>query len=137
MVAAAFFAYFVVVEENQCYAKLNEAWAVEYEDTSDVTKQFYLLANCGLVLLLVSVLMYYLQGKDDMFELMRPYVIITNLLTLAWFISIQYYRFKDTGRACSGDFLVEKPTNFSDVYLEGQGKFFAYYIATHYVVYIF
>ena len=102
----------MVVEENQCYAKLNEAWAVEYEDTSDVTKQFYLLANCGLVLLLVSVLMYYLQGKDDMFELMRPYVIITNLLTLAWFISIQYYRFKDTGRACSGDFLVEKPTNF-------------------------
>ena len=137
LIAAAFFAYFIVVENNQCYAKNNEAWAVEYENTVDVTKEFYLMANCGLILLLVSVLMYYLQGKEDMFELMRPYVIITNLLTLAWFITLQYYRLKDTGRACSGDFLdVVKPTNFSDVYLGGEGKFFVWYIAAHYGVYI-
>ena len=88
------------------------------------------------MLLLVSVLMYYLQGKEDMFELMRPYVIITNLMTLTWFIAMQYYRFKDTGRACSGDLLIEKPETFGDIYLADEGKFFAYYIISHYAVYI-
>ena len=67
---------------------------------------------------------------------MRPYVIITNLMTLAWFIAIQYYRFKDTGKACSGDLLIEKPENFSEIYLADEGKFFAYYIFSHYAVYI-
>ena len=38
LIAAAFFAYFIVVEENQCYAKQQEAWAVEYENTDDITK---------------------------------------------------------------------------------------------------
>ena len=136
LISAAFFAYFIVVEENQCYAKNQEAWAVEYDDTVDVTKQFYLLANCGLILLLVSVLMYYLQGKEDMFELMRPYVIITNLVTLAWFVALQYYRFKDTGKACSGDLLIEKPENFADVYLSDEGTFMQYYIFAHYGVYV-
>ena len=40
-----------------------------------------------------------------MFDMMRPYVIIINLITLAWFIAIQYFRFKQTGRACSGDYV--------------------------------
>ena len=70
-----------------------------------MTKQFYLLSNGGLVVLLISVLLYYMQGKPDMFDMLRPYVIIINLLTLGWFITLQYYRFKETGRACSGDFV--------------------------------
>ena len=76
----------------------------------------------GLGLLLLSSLMYYMQSKDDMFDMMRPYVILTNLATLTWFISLQYFRFKDTGRACSGDFLGPKlPANFNTIYLGNLG----------------
>ena len=136
MICAAFFAYFVVMEENQCYARGQDAWAVQYENTEDITKQFYLLANGGLVLLLVSVLMYYLQGKEDMFEMMRPYVIIINLLTLTWFTALQFFRFKPTGRACSGDLLSKEPKDFSTLYLSNEGTWFTYYIISHYTVYI-
>ena len=80
--------------------------------------------------------MYYLQGKEEMFELMRPYVIITNLMTLGWFMALQFYRFKDTGKACSGDLLIELPENFNDIYLADEGKFLTYYIFAHYAVYI-
>ena len=138
LVCAAFFAYFIVMNENQCFAKGKEAFGVQYEDTDDVTKQFYLINNAGLVLLLVSVLMYYLQGKEDMFDLMRPYVIITNLLTLGWFITLQFFRFKDTGRSCSGDFFPKEklPANYSTVYLGNEGAFLMYYVIGHYTVYI-
>mmetsp|Transcript_14537 Transcript_14537/g.24808 ORF Transcript_14537/g.24808 Transcript_14537/m.24808 type:complete len:153 (+) Transcript_14537:36-494(+) len=105
LLCAAVFYYFIMAAENQCFSKDKAAFGVQYEGTQDVTKQFYLLSNGGVVLMLVSVLMYYLQGKEDMFELMRPYVIITNLLTLAWFATLQYFRFKPTGRACSGDYI--------------------------------
>ena len=109
---------------------------MELEGSEDVTKQFYLLSNCGVILLLVSVLMLYLQGKEGMFEMMRPYVIISNLLTLTWFITLQYYRFKSTGRACSGDYLTDTPKNFNTIYLGQQGEFLLYYIVAHYIVYI-
>lgn len=136
LVAAAFFGYFIINESNQCFAKDHLVNAVELDGSQDVTKQFYLLSNCGLILLLVSVLMYYLQSKDGMFEMMRPYVIITNLLTLSWFIALQYYRFKPEGRACSGDFLTTVPKNFNTIYLGNQGQFILYYIIAHYFVYI-
>lgn len=137
LVFGAIFAYFVMMEENQCYAKGKEAWGVQYDGTEDITKQFYLLSNGGLVLLLVSVLMFYLQGKEDMFDLMRPYVIVTNMLTLSWFITLQYFRFKETGRSCSGDYLGTKhPDNFNTVYLGNQGTWFMYYIASHYILYV-
>ena len=74
-----------------------------------------------------------------MFELMRPYVIVSNLLCLGWFVSLQYFRFKDTGRACSGDLVVKDeklPKNFNDLYMSDQGQFFVGYIVAHYVVYI-
>lgn len=54
------FAYFIINESNQCFAKNKTVNAVELEGSEDVTKQFYLLCNCGVVLLLVSVLMLYL-----------------------------------------------------------------------------
>ena len=107
LVCAAVFTYFIMTPQNQCYSKAESAFAVNYEGTEDVTRQFYLLSSGGLVVLLVSVLMYYLQGKEDMFDLMRPYVVICNLLTLVWFFSLQYFRLKSTGRACSGDYLVD------------------------------
>jgi len=55
--------------------------------------------------------------------MMRPYVLLINLLTLVWFIALQYFRFKDTGKACSGDYLLDKtkPANFSTIYLSEQG----------------
>ncbi len=73
-----------------------------------------------------------------MFDLMRPYVIITNLMTLIWFVVLQYYRFKDTGRACAGEFLTPQklPGNYGTVYLVEQGQWLKYYVITHYVIYI-
>ena len=61
--------------------------------------------------------------------MMRPYVILTNLVTFAWFVALQYYRFKDTGRACAGDFLgTELPANFGTVYLHDIGQWHLVYI---------
>ena len=37
LIFAAVFAYFVVMEENQCYARDQSAWAVQYSNTEDVT----------------------------------------------------------------------------------------------------
>ena len=118
LVFAAIFAYFVVMEENQCFARDTTAWGVQYSNTEDVTHQFYLLSAGGMILLLLGSLMYYLQAKEDMYEMMRPYVLLVNLATLLWFIALQYFRFKDTGKACSGDFLADKkPANYSTIYL--------------------
>ena len=134
----AVFAYFVLKDDNQCYARDKNAWSIQYSNTEDVTHQWYLLESAGLVLLLISVLMYHIASSPDMFHLMRPYVICINLLTLVWFISLQYFRFKDTGRACAGDFLKgdKKPGNFTAVYLDTQGDWLRIYIISHYCVYI-
>ena len=64
--------------------------------------------------------MYYLQGKPDMFDMMRPYVIIINLITLIWFVALQYFRFKQTGRACSGDYV--HPNYITKTYNKATGK---------------
>ena len=40
-----------------------------------------------------------------MYDATRPFVLLIHLLSLIWFIAIQYYRFKQTGRACSGDYI--------------------------------
>ena len=47
------FAYFIVMEENKCYAKANKAFAVQYEDSEDITRIFYFLSNMGMVLSLI------------------------------------------------------------------------------------
>ena len=41
-----------------------------------------------------------------MFDKMRPVVIIVSLGSLVWFYYLCYFRFKDSGRACSGDYLL-------------------------------
>ena len=61
--------------------------------------------------------LYHVQKNPRMFDMMRPYIIITNLMTLIWFMCLQYYRFKDTGRACAGDLLGKTPGNYGQVYL--------------------
>ena len=60
VIYCVFFAYYILEEENQCYAREKSAWAVQYSNTEDVTHQWYLLSCTGLVLLLVSALMYHL-----------------------------------------------------------------------------
>ena len=119
IICAGGFGYFVYNEENQCYARDKNAWAVEYENTEDVTHQFDLLCNSGFTLLLVGCLLYYMQSKLEMHDIMRPYVIMLNLITFVWFMFLQYYRFKETGKACSGDYISgkEKPENFDSTYL--------------------
>lgn len=87
-----------------------------------------MLSCAGVVLLAVSALLYHIQRSSRMFDLMRPYIIITNLMSLIWFVALQYYRFKDTGRACSGDLLKKMPGNFGQVYMPEQGQWFRYYI---------
>ena len=136
LIFAAVFAYFVVMEENQCFARDQSAWGVQYSNTEDVTHQFYLLSVAGMVLLLIGALMYYLQGKEDMFDMMRPYVILTNFVTFGWFVALQYFRFKDTGRACSGDFLAKLPANYGTVYLADFGHWILIYIVSQYILYI-
>merc|ERR1712086_570866 len=106
-----------------------------------MSKQFYLLANGGLVMTLISVLMFYMQGKNGLFEMMRPYVIITNFLTLGWFIALQYFRFKQSGRTCAGDDLTfrtpsKMPKDWESLFLVKEGQFFLYYIVAHYFVYV-
>ena len=102
--SAAGFAYFLMTTQPQCYAKGKQVWASETVDVENVTYQFFLLSAAGLVLMILGALMYALQARGDLFEMMRPYVILTNLITLTWFIILQAMRFKETGRACSGDY---------------------------------
>ena len=66
-----------------------------------------------------------------MYDILRPYLIVVNLAYFAWFIILQFYRFKPTGRACSGDYLlpvnkteghidqgeIDYPENYGTVYL--------------------
>ena len=59
-----------------------------------------------MFILVLQAIIYYLQAREDQFDKLRPAVIIINLVSLVWFYFIQYYRFKDTGRACSGDFKI-------------------------------
>ena len=68
---------------------------------------------------------------------MRPYVIIVNLAAMAWFIALQVFRFRDEGRACSGDFLTLKdlPQNYDTVYLGAEGAWILYYVISHYIVF--
>ena len=61
--------------------------------------------------------------------MMRPDVLLVNLATFIWFIALQYFRLKDTGKACSGDFLGDKkPANYATIYLGEQGQFMFLFI---------
>lgn len=127
---------------------------MQYSDTEDVTIQFYWLSLAGLSLLLLQAVMYYVQSREEMFDTMRLWVILTNLSTLSWFVLIQYYRFKDSGRACSGDFVLTGSMGFANPWEEhsseqikvlknanhyllvDQGFWFMLYIVMQYVLFI-
>ena len=86
--------------------------------------------------MLISVVLYQLQRSSKLYTTLRPFVIFNNILTLIWFLALQYYRFKDTGRACAGEFLTKYPQNFGAVYLAGQGTWLKVFTISMYVVYL-
>ena len=72
---------------------------------------------------------------------MRPYVIGINLVTLVWFITLQYFRFSGPGRTCSGDYLNmaeprKLPKQWKQLYVYNEGGFLLYYIVSHYIAFI-
>ena len=105
LIFAGFFAYFLALEQPQCFSKEGQAFGVQYMDTENVSDQFYWLSLAGVFLLLLQALLYNIQTKDDMQDATRPWILLTHLMSLIWFITLQYYRFKQTGRACSGDYI--------------------------------
>ena len=86
-----------------------------------------------------------------MFDTTRPWVIFVNLISLVWFISLQYFRFKDTGRACSGDYITgtfgnpfkkqsatwpkERDIELKNLVID-QGFWFLVFVIAQYVLYI-
>ena len=63
LIFAAVFAYFIAISENQCYAKGDDAYGIQYENTEDVSNQFYLLSQLGVAVLVLSAIMYHLQSR--------------------------------------------------------------------------
>ena len=120
-VAAAFFAFIVMTKgDDKCLVK--DGKVTTEDDFSNVAKLFYLESAAGLVLALVSVLLYHMQSKSmQMYDVMRPYVIFSNLIFLIWFIAVQVTRFGQNGEACSKNI---------------QGHIIFYYIVSQYVVYL-
>lgn len=105
LVFAAIFGYFAIVEQPQCYSKEGKAYKVNYSETVDVTFQFRLLSIVGCLLLCAQAAIYHIRIKENMFERMKYWNISMNLCVLTWFVTLQYARLQDSGRACSGDFL--------------------------------
>ena len=105
LIFAAGFAYFICIEQPECHSKDQKAYAIEYNGTEDVSEQFYWLCSVGMVLMLLKASAYYTQTRAGMFDAVRPFVILVNLMSLIGFFTAQYFRFRDPGRACSGDYL--------------------------------
>ena len=61
---------------------------MQYENTEDVSMQFYWLSAMGVTLLLTQAAAYYTQTKDGMFDSVRPCVTMINLLSFMWFVAI-------------------------------------------------
>ena len=60
LIFASIFGYFLFTEENQCFAKEQTAYGVQYAETEDVSKQFYMLCYFGMILLIFSAILYHL-----------------------------------------------------------------------------
>ena len=60
LISAAVFAYFLVLPQNQCYSKEGRAYAMEYSNTIDVTYEFYWLSVAGLIILVMSAILFFL-----------------------------------------------------------------------------
>ena len=54
------------------------------------------------------------SNPSGSFDSMRKFILIVDLAFIIWFVALQFYRFKETGRACSGDFLIEDHVSGED-----------------------
>ena len=57
-VCALTFAYFVCMEQNQCYAMDSQAYSTMYYNTENVTKHFYWLSLAGMLILGATAIVY-------------------------------------------------------------------------------
>ena len=94
LIFAGFFAYFIALEQPQCFSKEGQAFGVQYSDTENVSAQFYWLSLGGVFLLLLQAILYNIQSKENMQDSTRPWILLTHLFSLVWFFALQYYRFK-------------------------------------------
>ena len=108
VLSAAAFGYFILTPQNQCYGKDGQASAVLFDGSQDISKQFHLCSSGAVIILILCALMHFLQTKDGMYFVMRPYILLSNSLMVLWFLALQYYRLMPNGRACSGDFIDAK-----------------------------
>ena len=69
---------------------------------------------------------------------MKPYVILINIVTFGWFIALCFFRFVESGRACSGEFLDENalPKDYGTIYLSDQGMWLMLYVILQVVVWL-
>ena len=88
LLSGCFFTYYVLMGEQQCYATDRNAYGIEYDNTQDVTYQFFVISYVGIGMMLLSSFVYFLQGRPGMYDLLRPYLIIVNLSYLAWFVAL-------------------------------------------------
>ena len=91
-----------------------------------------------MLVLGASAFCYHLQAKEGMYFVFRPLVITLNICTIIWATLLVYFRYRNSGRACSGDFLdgYSKPANYSTVYLVFVGHWYFWFINAHFLVFV-
>lgn len=105
MIFTGVFAYFICLEQPECYSKDQKVYGAECLSPENVTEQFYLLSALGLTLLLLQAAAYHTQTQIGMFYPIQPFVLLVSLTSLIWLLSLQYFRFRDPDPVCSVDFL--------------------------------
>ena len=125
LVFAAIFAYFLMTEDNQCYSDPTKggAWGKYYEGAVDVTAQFNMIGAAGFTLLILSAFAIHYETR---IVAVKPFALLARILFLVWFSLLLYFRFRNTGQACSGDGLQSEP-RVSGLYLIGWGYWLKLY----------
>ena len=99
-------------------------------EKENVTQQFYYLCVAGAFVGVLQAIMCYILSQDVQTMLRyRCLQHLTNFLHIVWFVALVYFRFKPTGRACSGDYIQGvKPDNFGKLYIWEQGRWMLVYV---------
>ena len=64
LIYSSIFAYFVLNEDTQCYARDESAFSISYDNTEDVTRQWYILSIAGTAILVTASLLYLLHAIE-------------------------------------------------------------------------
>ena len=135
MVFAAVFAYFCIADSNQCYSDVANAgaWGKDYNNAVDVTASFTHMSQAGLAMIIISMVLYYFETKFDSAKIAA---IVARIFFCVWFVALLYTRFRNTGRACSGDYLTNQPANYNSLYLIGFGQWISIYAALQILLWV-